>query len=99
VAIGFGSALHVTFAIRNATRNSEEVSVTVALPKGWTEKAGSARYAVGAQDRCPVRAVLNAPASGKLEWQEITWKAEAGGRQIGSITLRVLLGIGGGLPQ
>jgi len=99
VAIGFGSALHVPLIIRNATGNPEEVSVTVALPKGWTEKAGSARYSVGAQDLYPVQAVLYAPASGNREWQEIAWKAEAAGRQIGSITIRVLVGIGGGLPQ
>jgi len=99
VAIGFGSALHVPLFIHNATGNPEEVSVTVSLPNGWTEETGSARYSVGAQDACPVQAVLNAPASGKLGWQEITWNAEAGGRQIGSIKLRVLVGIGGGLPQ
>ena len=78
VAIGFGSALHVPLFIHNATGNPEEVSVTVSLPNGWTEETGSARYSVGAQDACPVQAVLNAPASGKLGWQEITWNAGGG---------------------
>ena len=99
VAMDFGSALHVPLVIRNATGDAEEVSLTVALPKGWNEKTGSARYAVGAQDLYAVQAVVNTPSAGKLEWQEISWIAEAGGRQIGTIKVRVLVGIGGGLPQ
>ena len=99
VAIDFGNDLHVPLTVHNATGNTEEVSVTVAMPDGWTEKAGSARYSVNAQDDCPVQAVIHSPAAGKLGWQEITWKAETGGQQIGSVKFRVLVGIGGGLPQ
>jgi LmbE family N-acetylglucosaminyl deacetylase len=98
VAIDGGGTLHVPLFIRNETRNSVEVSLTVVLPKGWTEEAGSARYSVGAGDAYPVQTILVAPSSGELEWQEITWKAEANGRQVGSVTLRVLLGKSGGLP-
>ena len=99
VAIDFGSALHVPLVIRNGTEDSEEVSLTVALPHGWTERTGSARYPIRAHDLYPARAALVAPATGKVEWQEITWKAAVGAREIGSVSLHVLLGRSGGMPQ
>lgn len=99
VAIDFGSAVHIPLVIRNATAVSEQVSLTVALPKGWAESTGSARCAVEAGGLCPVQATLLAPAAGSIVWQEITWKAAAGTRQIGSVSLRVLLGLSGGMPQ
>jgi LmbE family N-acetylglucosaminyl deacetylase len=99
VAIDFGSTLHVPLVIRNATGDSEEVSLTVALPQGWTERTGSARYPVGARDLYPAQAILVAPPTGKLGWQEVTWKAAVGAREIGSVSLRVLLGKSDGIPQ
>jgi LmbE family N-acetylglucosaminyl deacetylase len=99
LAVNWGGTLHVPLLLRNATANPEEVSLTVALPKGWSEKSGSARYTVGAGDIYPAQSVIVAPGSGELGWQDITWKAEASGRQIGSVTLRVLVGRGGYLPQ
>jgi LmbE family N-acetylglucosaminyl deacetylase len=99
VAIDRGSTLHVALVLRNATANPEEVTLTVALPPGWTEKQGSARYALKANDTYPVPAAVISPATAKLEWQEITWKAEAGGRETGKVSIRVFLGAGGGIPQ
>jgi hypothetical protein len=99
VAIDCGTTLHVALVLRNATANPEEVTLTVALPPGWTEKQGSARYALKANDAYPVPAAVIAPANVKPEWQEITWKAEAGGRETGKVAIRVFLGEGGGIPQ
>jgi LmbE family N-acetylglucosaminyl deacetylase len=99
VAIDFASSLHVPLIIRNATGHSEEVSLIVALPVGWAEKSGSARYSVGPGEVYQAQAVLVAPEAGKVEWQEITWNAAEGARQIGSVTLRVLLGKSDGIPQ
>ena len=100
VAIPRGGALHVPLLIRNDTENPEEVSRTAVLPEGWTEKTGSARYPVRAHEVYPAQLVLIAPDMDGVRWQEITWKAEANGRPVGTIKLRVLSGVGnGGLPQ
>jgi len=76
-----------------------EVTLTVTLPKGWTERSGSARYPLAAGETYPAQSVVVAPASGEVGWQEVTWSAETGGRQIGTVSLRVLVGKSGGLPQ
>jgi LmbE family N-acetylglucosaminyl deacetylase len=100
VAIPRGGALHVPLLIRNDTENPEEVSLTAVLPEGWTEKTGSARYPMRAHEVYSAQLVLIAPDMDGVRWQEITWKAEANGRPVGTIKLRVLSGVGNGeLPQ
>jgi hypothetical protein len=92
--------LHVPLLIRNDTENPQEVSLTAVLPKGWTEKTGSALYPVRAHEIYPAQIVLIAPDIGEIQWQEITWNAEENGRPVGSLKVRVLSGVGdGGLPQ
>lgn len=98
-AVEWGGTLYVPLLLQNATSNSAEVTLTVVLPKGWTERSGSASYPVRAGETYPAISALVAPASGDVGWQEITWKAEANGQPLGSIAVRVLLGMGGGLPQ
>jgi LmbE family N-acetylglucosaminyl deacetylase len=99
VAMNRGGTLRVPLLIRNDTQSSAVVSLTAVLPKDWTLKAGSALYPVAAGRSYPVLAILTAPSGGEVEWQELTFKAEASGRSIGSVTVRVLLGKSGGLPQ
>lgn len=99
IAVERGGTLHISLLIRNATADTADVTLIVAPPKGWKERSGSARYTVGGGDTYPAQSVLVAPTSGEVGWQEITWKAEVCGRQIGSISMRVLVGKSGGLPQ
>jgi LmbE family N-acetylglucosaminyl deacetylase len=99
VAMNRGATLHVPLLIRNDTQSSAEIALTAVLPKGWTQETGAALYPVTAGSSYPVLAILAAPSVGDVEWQELTFKAEAGGRPIGSVTVRVLLGKSGGLPQ
>jgi hypothetical protein len=100
VAIPRGGALHVPLLIRNDTENPEGVSLTTVLPRDWTEKTGSARYPVRAHDIYPAQLMLIVPDVAGVHWQEITWNAEANGRLIGTLRLRVLSGVdNGGLPQ
>ncbi len=96
--VGGGETLHVPLLLHNDSAEPKEVTLSVVLPRGWTERVGSSRYPVSARDIYPVEAALVAPSSQKPEWQEITWKAEANGTIIGSVTLRVYLAAGG-LPQ
>lgn len=98
-AVEWSGTLYAPLLIHNAATNPVEVTLTVILPKGWSERSGSARYSVRPGETYPVQSVLVAPASGEVGWQEISWKAEADGRTIGSVTARVLMGMGGGLPQ
>jgi hypothetical protein len=99
MAINRGGTLHVPLLIYNDTQSSAEVRVTALLPKDWTLEAGAAIYPVAAGNSYPVLAVLHAPSAGDVEWQEITFRAEASGVPVGSVTVRVLLGKSGGLPQ
>lgn len=99
VALDWGETLRVPMVLYNATMQSEEVSVTVSAPEGWTEKAGSARYPLASGGSYPFQSILAAPPAGKPQWQEITWTAQSGGKQIGKLTFRVLVGKAGWLPQ
>jgi LmbE family N-acetylglucosaminyl deacetylase len=98
-AVSFGATLHIPLLIRNGTKTAEEIKLTAVLPSGWIDKAQYGRYRVEPGDSYPVLAEVVAPAASKLGWQEIAWNAEAGGRRIGTVTLRVLIGKSGGLPQ
>ncbi len=60
--------------------------------------AGQAVYPLEARETYPVETVLASPANGDPAWQTVTWKAESGGKTVGSIAVRVNLTTGG-LPQ
>jgi len=98
VAVGPGERLHAPMLIHNDTGEAQEVTLTVALPEGWSEVSGTGRYPVRPHESYPVEAILTAPAKNTPAWQEVTWQARANGEGTGSITLRVNL-ISGGLPQ
>ncbi|HKS96817.1 MAG TPA: PIG-L family deacetylase [Terriglobia bacterium] len=94
-----GATLHVPLLIHNDSAEPAEVTVSATSPEGWTVRTGPARYPVAAHDVYPVETVVVVAAAKGQEWQTITWKAEANGHAIGSVTLRVKVTSGGGLPQ
>lgn len=99
VSVQPGETLHAPLVISNDSAGPANVALTVTLPNGWREQAGSARYPVPPHDSYPVQAAVAVPRSAKVdEWYEVTCKAEANGKTIGSITLRVNIALGG-LPQ
>lgn len=98
VAIAPGERLHVPLLIHNDTSETQEVKLTVALPAGWTEAAGSAVYSVRSHESYAVQVFLSSPRKDAPAWQEIAWKAESRGQTASLIVLRVNLA-GGGLPQ
>lgn len=98
-AVQFGKVLNVPLIIRNATPTSEEIELTSVLPAGWVDRTGYVVYPVRPGESYPVPAALVAPNTRTSSWQQITWKAEAGGRQIGAVTMRIYVGRTGGLPQ
>ncbi len=98
VSIEPGATLNVPLLIRNSTSEPAQVALTLRAPAGWSEKAGSARYPVAAHDVYPVQAAVAVSSATGTEWREITFRAQANGKTIGSITLRVNVAPGG-LPQ
>jgi len=98
-AARFGDRLSIPLLACNRTANPAEIEVTAKLPAGWTDQTAFSRYPVRAGECYPIQAQITAPASGKPEWQELSWTAAAGARTAGSVTLRVYLGQDGGLPQ
>jgi LmbE family N-acetylglucosaminyl deacetylase len=98
IAVGFGGTLHIPLLISNATRKAEVVELDCELPAGWSGGTKFAQYPVKPGETYPVEVEIVAPKTGKHEWRQIRWKAEAKGRSIGSVTLRVYLGTSG-MPQ
>jgi LmbE family N-acetylglucosaminyl deacetylase len=100
VMISPGEKLTLPITITNSEATAREVTLQAILPEGWREERGRAVYPVDARGSYTVQTVLQSPAGAQKGWvnPDIIWKAEAGGKEIGSIHMRVLIG-GGGLPQ
>jgi len=98
VAIAPGERLHLPLVIHNATAEARNVELSVTIPKGWSTVAGQAAYPIDAHDAYPVETVLASPPQGEPAWQTVVWKAQADGKTVGSIAMRVNLATGG-LPQ
>jgi hypothetical protein len=99
VSITAGETLHIPLRLTNLTKTSEDFVLTPMLPSGWHDRTRYFHYPVAPGESYPVDAALVAPTDGNRRWQEISWKAEAGGRQIGSVTMRVYVSKSGGLPE
>ena len=94
-----GATLHIPLLISNDSMEPAEVTLRAVLPQDWTEKNGSGRYPVGAHEVYPIEAAVTVSSPKGQGWQLITWKAEAKGKTIASIKLRVNVTEDGGLPQ
>ena len=98
VAVGNGEPVNVPILIHNDTDQPVEVTLTSTIPAGWKEMNGTARYPVRPHETYPAETQYIAPSTDKPEWQTLTWKAEANGQTVGTITLRVMTD-SPGLPQ
>jgi LmbE family N-acetylglucosaminyl deacetylase len=98
VAVANAAEVHVPILIHNDTDQPVEVTLTSTVPSGWRELRGTARYPVRPHEAYPAQTHYVASSTAKPEWQTLTWKAEANGQTIGTITLRVLTD-SPGLPQ
>ena len=93
-----GEQVSVPILIHNDTDEPVEVVLTSALPPGWKELRGTARYPVRSHEAYPVQTAYEAPSTAKPEWQTLHWKAESRGAVVGTVELRVVTD-SGGLPQ
>ena len=98
VALGNSADVNVPILIHNDTDQAVEVNLTSALPAGWKEVYGSARYPVRPHEAYPVETYYVASSTAKPEWQTLVWRAECQGQTVGTLTLRVLTD-SPGLPQ
>jgi LmbE family N-acetylglucosaminyl deacetylase len=101
--LGVGSGQHfpVLLLLHNATDKPVTFHLRTQLPKGWTVDSTSAQHAhpwpmsaftAAPHDDFSVRIRLVATRLEKSQWQTITWTADADGREIGPVTLRVYVG-------
>jgi LmbE family N-acetylglucosaminyl deacetylase len=95
IALQVGTTLVIPLWIRNQTSSAQEVTLSANLPAGWSVQNGAGKFSIGAKETAAARMEVSLPAtldtSKKNEPQEITVRAESGGRAIGAVKLRVEL--------
>ncbi|PYO10753.1 MAG: hypothetical protein DMD30_02005 [Gemmatimonadetes bacterium] len=101
--LGVGSGQHfpVMLLLHNTTDKPVTIHLQTQLPPGWMVDSTSAQHAhpwpmsdftAAPHDDLPVRIRLVAPRLAKSEWQTITWTANADGRRVGPVSLKVYVG-------
>ncbi|HEY0529637.1 MAG TPA: PIG-L family deacetylase [Gemmatimonadaceae bacterium] len=101
LGVGGGSHFPVILLLHNNTDGPMNFHLRTQLPSGWTVDSTSQQHShpwpmtdftVGAHDDLAVRFRLVAPRPAQSQWQTITWTADAAGRQLGPVALRVFVG-------
>jgi LmbE family N-acetylglucosaminyl deacetylase len=101
LGVGGGGHFPVILLLHNDTDNPVRFNLRTQLPAGWGIDSTSeqhshpwpmSNFTVGAHDDLPVRIRLVAPSPAQPQWQTVTWTANAEGRQLGPVTLRVYVG-------
>lgn len=103
IALQRPGTLVIPLWIRNRTAKTQEITLTAALPAGWTAENGTGKLSVGPKQIAAAQVEINLPAlaekaAKKLEAQEVAVRAEANGHVIGEAKLRVEFRKGA-LPQ
>jgi len=96
IALQAPGTLVIPLWVRNRTAKTQEVTLSVALPTGWTTQDGTGKFTVAAKQVAATRIEITLPAlaengAKKLEPQEISVHAESNGQSVGEIKLRVEL--------
>src|SRR6266852_4760636 len=96
IALQAPGMLVIPLCLRNRTVKTQEITLTAALPAGWTAQSGTGKFSVAAKQTAAARLEVNLPALAenvpkKLEAQEVTVHAESNGQSIGDVKLRVEL--------
>lgn len=98
VGIAAGERLHLPVLLHNGTGEARDMTLSAALPAGWSVLAGQAIYPVGPHQTYTVQTLLAPPPKPDPAWQTVTWNVESGGKSVASIAVRVNF-TNGGLPQ
>jgi len=98
IAIAAGTVLQLPVILRDDDKEPVEVTLSMNLPEGWALKSPLSHYKLSPGDIFPIEIELNTPSKKSDQISELSCRAEARGREIGTVKLRVRLG-SGGLPQ
>jgi LmbE family N-acetylglucosaminyl deacetylase len=96
IALQAPGTLIIPLWVRNRTAKTREITLSGALPAGWTIQSGTGKFTLAAKQLAAARIEVNLPApvenaGKKAEPQEISVHAESNGQTIGEIKLRVEL--------
>lgn len=101
LGVGGGEHLPVLLLLHNPTDKAVTFNLRTQLPPGWIVDSTSAQnahpwpmssFTAAPHDDFSVRIRLVAPKLEKSQWQTITWTAEADGKEIGPVSLRIYVG-------
>jgi hypothetical protein len=101
LGVGSGEHFPVLLLLHNSTDAPVTFHLKTQLPPGWAVDSTSAQHShpwpmsdftTAPHDDFSVRIRLVAPRLEKSQWQTITWTANAGGQEIGPVSLRVFVG-------
>jgi LmbE family N-acetylglucosaminyl deacetylase len=98
IAVAAGTVLQLPVILRDDDKEPAEVTLSMTLPEGWALKSPLPHYKLSPGDIFPIEIELNTPAKKSDQISEVSCRAEAGGREIGAVKLRVRVG-SAGLPQ
>lgn len=99
VAVNFASFLWVPLVIENPTATPLDIKVSVDLPSGWTYvRTPQLQFTVAAHATGAMNFEVRTPEQRVEGWKTLTVRADANGKTLGTIPLRVQLN-GGALPQ
>lgn len=98
IAVAAGTILQLPVILRDDDKEPAEVTLTTKLPDGWTLKNPLPHYKLSPGDILPIEVEFTTPPKKTDQISELSCRAEAAGREIGTVKLRVKL-VGGGLPQ
>jgi LmbE family N-acetylglucosaminyl deacetylase len=99
ISAELGGELIADLLACNHTPRAAELSVSSTLPSGWTDRTGFTQYTAQPGECYPIQVRIGTPSDGKTGWQQLIWTATTGSKPIGTVTVHVLAGKTGGLPQ
>ena len=96
IALQEGTTLIIPLWVRNSTNEAREVTLSAELPAGWTVSSGAGKVKVGANQTAGARVeillgALKDTGKGRDGTQAVTVKAEAGGKSVGEVVMKVEL--------
>ena len=96
IALQAPGTLVIPLWIRNRTPKTQEITLSAALPAGWTAQNGTGKFTVAAKQVAAARVEVDLPAPAenkakRADLQEVTIRAVANGQAIGEAKLRVEL--------
>jgi LmbE family N-acetylglucosaminyl deacetylase len=101
LGVGGGGHFPVILLLHNGTDRPVRFDLRTQLPPGWAIDSTSEQHShpwpmtdftVAAHDDLSIRIRLVAPSPAQSQWQTITWIADAAGKKLGPVPLRIFVG-------